>query len=133
MKGSCHCGTVVYEVDAVHGPASHCHCATCRKTHSAAYVTTARVPRESFRWLEGGDRVTAYESSPGKKRFFCPVCGCHIVAAREKQPHVILRLATLDQDPGVRPEFHIWRSHDVPWLSDAPGLPSFDEWPPQKK
>ncbi len=133
MRGSCHCGAVVYEVAHVDGPISHCHCVSCRKTHSAAYATTARVAREDFRWIAGEDRVTAYESSSGKKRLFCSVCGCHIVASRENQPHVILRLATLDDDPGIRPELHIWRSHDVPWLSDSPELPSLQEWPPGRK
>ena len=100
MKGSCHCGTVVYEVARLAGPISHCHCVTCRKTHAAAYVA------------------------------FCSVCGCHIVASRESQPHVILRIATLDDDPGTRPTMHIWRSHDVPWLVDDETLASFAEWPP---
>ncbi|MGE5094288.1 MAG: GFA family protein [Betaproteobacteria bacterium] len=129
MKGSCHCGTLAYEVDAIEGPASHCHCITCRKTHAAAFVTTARVARDKFRWLQGADRVAAYESSPGKKRHFCPVCGCHLVAAREGQPHVILRMATLDADPGIRPAFHIWRSHGVAWLEEDGDLPSYAEWP----
>lgn len=133
MKGGCHCGAVAYEVDRIEGPIGHCHCTTCRKTHSAAYATTARVEKSRFRWLRGEDRVTAYESSPGKKRFFCASCGCHIVAARDGQPSVILRVATLDDDPGLRPQFHIWRSHDVPWLADDDSMPSYDEWQPDRK
>ena len=133
MKGSCHCGTVAYEAAQIEPPIGHCHCITCRKTHSAAYNTTARVVREKFRWIRGEDRLSAYESSPGKKRYFCSVCGCHIVAMREEQPHVILRLGTLDEDPGIRPQCHIWRAHDVPWLADGPELASYQEWPPTRK
>src|SRR5713101_1092707 len=102
MKGSCHCGTVSYEISRLES-LGHCHCVTCRKTHSAAFATTGRVACENFRWLSGEDKLTAYESSPGKRRFFCSVCGCHIVASRDGSPNVLLRAATLDEDPGLRP------------------------------
>jgi hypothetical protein len=36
MKGSCLCGTVRYEAARLAGPIVHCHCATCRKAHSAS-------------------------------------------------------------------------------------------------
>ncbi len=47
-------------------------------------------------------------------------------------PDVILRAATLDDDPGVRPALHMWASHDVPWLvapEDAPRYPEDDPEP----
>lgn len=47
-KGSCHCGAVKLEVDAFAGQIAHCHCRTCRKTHSAAFASTIRVDRENF-------------------------------------------------------------------------------------
>ena len=74
----------------------------------------------------------AYASSPGKQRFFCSVCGCHVIAARDGAPHVIVRAATLDEDPGLRPQQHIWRSHDVPWLRYDEAIPSYAEWAPGK-
>jgi hypothetical protein len=53
------------------------------------------------------------------------------MAEREGEPQLILRVATLDDDPGVRPVVHIWTSHDVPWLRDGSDLPSYPEWPPR--
>ena len=52
------------------------------------------------------------------------------MAERPAQPHVILRVATLDDDPKVKPEAHIWTSHDVEWLEDE-GIPSYEEWQPK--
>lgn len=132
LNGSCHCGAVQYRVKKVATPFGHCHCQTCRKTHSASFTTTARVAREDFEWLQGEDILSAYESSPGKRRLFCGVCGCHIVAIRNEQEQLILRVATLDDDPGLRPQFHIWRSHDKPWLESPDGLPSHQTWPPDR-
>lgn len=129
MKGSCACGVVGYEVDAIDTPIGHCHCRTCRKTHAAAFATTAGVKREHFRWLKGQDALSAYESSPGKLRYFCSRCGSQLMAERPHLPMVIVRVATLDEDPGVLAEHHIWVSHDVPWLRYE-GVAEHSEWQP---
>jgi hypothetical protein len=130
MKGSCHCGAVSYEATRVEGPLGHCHCITCRKTHSARFNTTAWVPREFFRWVTGEDKLSAYQSAPNKKRYFCSGCGCHIVAVVDGRPGYIVRVASLDEDPGLRPKHHIWTSHDVPWLVDEGDVPRYAEWQP---
>lgn len=85
--------------------------------------------REHFRWLKGQDQLSSFESSPGKLRHFCSVCGSHLVAERFQQPLLIVRIATLDEDPSATPERHIWTSHDVPWLVYE-NLPAYPEWPP---
>ena len=74
--------------------------------------------------------MSSFESSPGKLRHFCSVCGSHLVAERIAQPHVIVRVATLDEDPGTKPTLHIWCSHDVPWLLDDKDVQSYEEWQP---
>lgn len=131
MKGSCLCGTVAYEIDQLDMPIRHCHCRTCQKAHAAAFATTAGVMREHFRWLAGEGTRASFESSPGKRRWFCSACGSHLVAEREGQPHVIVRVATLDDDPVARPEAHIWAAHDSPWLVGE-GLSVYQEWPEER-
>ena len=80
LTGSCLCGSVAYEVDAGPGPIVHCHCATCRKAHGSAFSTVTNVPHDRFRWTRGESLIRGFESSPGKKRYFCTRCGSHIVA-----------------------------------------------------
>nr|WP_246806909.1 GFA family protein [Ensifer sp. ENS04] len=111
-------------------PIGHCHCITCRKAHASTFTSTAGVLRTNFKWMAGEDALRSFESSPGKFRHFCSNCGTHLVAERPVQPHVILRVATLDDDPGVRPRFHIWTSHDVAWLADDEDTPQYPEWQP---
>jgi ADP-ribosyl-[dinitrogen reductase] hydrolase len=129
MQGSCLCGAVRYEIDSIDKPIGHCHCRTCQKAHAAAFATTAGVMRDHFRWVSGDDVRAAFESSPGKQRHFCSKCGSHLVAEREGQPHVIVRVATLDEDPGSRPAQHIWTSEDREWLQ-YDHLPAYEGWPP---
>ncbi len=129
MKGSCLCGTIVYEADRLDMPILHCHCTTCRKAHAAPFAPTAGVYREHFRWLKGEEELSFYESSPGKLRYFCSVCGSHLVASRASQPHVVLRVATLDETPQADSQAHIWVSQDVSWL-EYEALPSYAALPP---
>lgn len=116
LRGQCLCGAIGYEVARPDGPIVHCHCVSCRTAHASPYGASARVGRAHFTWTHGEDRLTAYKSTPGKQRWFCAVCGTHLIAEWTAEPELILRAATLDDDPGVRPVLHMWPSHDAPWL-----------------
>lgn len=127
LRGSCHCGAVRYEIDALASPIGHCHCRTCQKVQGAAFATTARVDRMAFRWTAGEDALTHYASTPGKLRHFCSRCGSHLMAEWTEQPAVIVRVATLDDDPGQRPAVRIWTSHEQPWTTETEALPRMAE------
>jgi hypothetical protein len=124
LEGGCLCGAVRYEAAGLCGPILHCHCRTCRKAHGAAFATTGRTPRAGFRWMQGADSVRCYESSPGKRRHFCSRCGSHMMAEWESEPEVILRLGTLDSDPGSKPVAHIWTEEKAPWYELGAELPA---------
>lgn len=130
MKGSCLCGAIEYEVDQLDTAIQHCSCKTCRKAHAAAFNTGAGVLRSHFRWVKGESTLSSFESSPGKKRYFCSNCGSQLVAEKDGNPRLVLRVATLDEDPAVQPEFQIWKSHEVPWLRYGGDLPAYPEWHP---
>lgn len=127
LSGSCLCGAVAYEVDADPGPIIHCHCQTCRKAHGSAFSSLMAVPRGGFRWVRGEERLGAFESSPGKVRRFCAVCGSQITAERDGQPSVMLRLGCLDTAITDRPKAHIWRSDAASWYDPKDMLPELDE------
>lgn len=130
FKGSCLCKAVTYEIDALSGPVGHCHCHTCQKAHAAAFATTVRVSRDKFRWLSGENKLSAYESTPGKHRTFCSICGSQLIAAWRDRDEVILRFATLDTYPDAQPAAHIWMSHKASWIIINDGLPALPEGSP---
>ena len=130
ITGSCHCQTVRFEIsDKIRG-FMHCHCQACRKIHGTVYGSSALVQKEGFKMVAGEDSIIAYESSPGKKRCFCSCCGSHVYAYSEANPdYIILRIGTLDGDPGVQPQAHIWVSHKAPWYDILDSLPRFEQNP----
>jgi len=132
LRGQCLCGEIRYEINGPIGPIGHCHCKTCRGAHAAAFATTARVARQDFKWTVGEESLCAFESSPGKKRFFCPSCGSHLVAARDHEDEVILRVGSLIDDPGSKAVIHIWTDEKAPWFDLNDGLPALPRGVPRK-
>ena len=130
IKGSCLCGQVKYEISGKLSSVGHCHCITCRKAHGSAFSSVAAVNDNDIKFSVDKNMLKFYESSPGKKRYFCSNCGSQIYAKRDNQSHYILRLGTLDNDPLVRPEYHIWLEQKAPWyeIKTDHKLPMFRTW-----
>lgn len=127
VSGNCLCGKVRYEITGPIGDIVHCHCETCRKAHGAAFSSVASVNDDDFK-LSGADSLNSYESSKGKKRFFCSNCGTQIYAKRENTQHIILRLGSLNEDPKSQERCHIWVSHKASWYQINNHLPEYPEF-----
>src|SRR5215470_19074529 len=130
ITGSCLCGGVRYEVDGKIGPALNCHCSMCRKATGAAFRSRARVSTAAFHWVTGEELLSRYESSPGHIRTFCRVCGSTLVTMFPDSPEELgLAMGTLDDDPGVRPQFHVYVDSKAPWFDITDSLPQFATTP----
>ena len=127
LSGSCLCGAVAYEADAPLESIAHCHCPTCRKAHGSAFSSVASIPREVFRWTRGKDKLSSFESSPGKFRRFCSNCGSQIFAERIDRPVVLLRLGCLDTPVNAKRQTHIWRSQAAKWYDPKIAWPEKPE------
>ncbi len=98
-KGSCLCGNVNYKVDEHFDVIECCHCLICRKAHASAFAMGVTISRASFSLIEGAQCLAEFESSPGKFRVFCKMCGSHLYAYKLLDPSVLrLRPACLDMD-----------------------------------
>jgi len=123
IRGSCLCGAVKYEVDGSLGGAVNCHCSMCRKAHGAAFASYARVDKKAFAFVSGADRISSYQSSADVIRTFCSRCGSTLQFMRLTRPDTFwIALGTMDDDPGVRPERHIYVDSKAPWFDITDGL-----------
>ena len=127
ISGSCLCGKIEYEISGQVGDVVHCHCQTCRKAHGSAFSSVAAVDDNEFT-LIGRDFLSFFESSPGKKRYFCSNCGTQIYAKREGTAHIILRLGSIDDHPDADEKNHIWVSQKASWYTLNQNLPEFYEF-----
>lgn len=130
LRGSCLCGGVRYEITGPLKGALNCHCSMCRKAHGAAFRSRAGVKPADFRWVQGEELVTYYESSPGNHRGFCRVCGSPLLSRFDFDPSWYgLPLGALDDDPGIKPLLHVFVAFKAPWFEIGDELPRFQELP----
>jgi hypothetical protein len=72
-RGSCHCGAIVFEVEAPEKiVAQDCNCSICAKAGFLHLI----VPLSRFKLLRGNENLTTYTFHTGvAKHTFCNVCG----------------------------------------------------------
>ena len=133
ITGGCLCGGVRFsysgELGGSLGLVTLCHCSQCRKvTGFAAAVAPARA--DGFDVTTGWDLICEYESSPGKFRAFCGVCGGPIYSRRASMPDALrLRLGVLDNPPkDLKIQAHIFTDGAPAWMEtgDAPKYPGVE-------
>ena len=126
ITGKCLCGKVSYEVTGILGETSNCHCSMCRRQHGAAFATYVRIEPDDFRWLKGQEFVKVYESPRGGGWCFCSECGSSLAGTANGQVTSVT-LGTVEGDPGVKPEYHIFVGSKAPWFNITDNLPQFNE------
>ena len=103
MQGGCLCGGVRYCYDGPLGGSlgavTLCHCGQCRKAHGYG-AAVAPALAAGFSVTAGADQICEYESSPGKFRAFCRLCGSPLYSRRLGAPALLrLRLGSVDNPP----------------------------------
>ena len=131
VEGSCLCGEVAYEF---HEPLRmyHCHCSRCRRGRSAAHTTNVFAALDDFEFTRGGELVVDYKL-PEARFFavsFCRQCGGKVPRISPERGFVNVPAGTLDTDPGMRPQAHIFVGSKAPWVEISDDLPRYEEGPP---
>lgn len=126
IQGECLCGKVRYEVKGPLHAVDHCHCSMCRRQHGAAFATYADFTPGDFRWVAGESYIKIFELRSGGGWCFCTECGSTL-AGTEGQEITSITLGTVQNDPGISPESHIYVGSKAPWYEIHDDLPRFDE------
>jgi hypothetical protein len=129
LTGRCLCGGVRFEVVEAPLSAGYCHCTRCQRRTGSGSSAQAKLARGSLHVLAGEDLVTAWVPPNGMAKAFCSSCGAHLWSLDPAEPETkSVRLAALDEDPGIRPSYRQFVAYAAPWepIPDD-GLPRFDE------
>lgn len=129
--GSCLCGGVKFRIQGPLPPIQVCWCTQCRKAQGAPMATNMPIATSAFELTSGAGLLSAYESSPGKKRVFCGRCGAPIFSERDIVPDVVrIRAGLIDQPLDTRPVAHFHVATKPNWWPIHDGLPQFQEGQP---
>lgn len=126
ITGSCLCGGVRFEIAEAAGPFELCHCSRCRKASGSAFFAGLGVRTEDFRLLAGRELIHSYEAPilerpPAYRKSFCSRCGSPVPDPASTWFEIPAGL--LDDDPGARPDRHIFIELRAPWFEIADDLP----------
>ena len=129
LTGGCFCGRVRYRIDASLRPGRSCHCSRCRKAFSGSGSAYAEIEPGTFLWTSGEDNLTYYESAPSWGLCFCRSCGTTLCGTHQGAVHGVT-LGTVEGDPGVHIEMHIFVGSKAPWDHIGGMAPQYEEFPP---
>lgn len=131
FTGRCLCGGVRFSVHGELQPIQLCHCAECRKAQGTAFASNMPISTDRFELHSGAELLRHFESSPGKERAFCSLCGSPLYSRRSSRPGVLrVRAGLFEQPLPVRPAFHQYVDDKANWWSIDDDLPRFAEAPP---
>lgn len=119
VTGSCLCTAVRFRITPPLPPIQVCHCTQCRKAQGATLATNIPIASSSL-VLSGADSIREYESSAGKFRAFCCLCGSPIYSRRADLEGVYrIRAGLLDEPLPVQVEvgLHQWVGSGAGWWS----------------
>lgn len=125
--GSCLCGGVRFTISGPIAPIQVCHCMQCRKAQGTAIATNVPVEASAFNLEQGDGLLTSYESSPGKQRVFCRVCGSPIFSQRDTLPGVLrIRMGLINEPVDAPLQAHFYTGSKADWWPIGDGLPQFE-------
>lgn len=128
IEGECFCGTVKYRVDCKLVRARSCHCSRCRKAFGGAASAYADLADpDSLSWVSGSGNLRDYTSQAGWALVFCKTCGTTICGKHLGRVHGVA-LGTVNGDPGVEIEAHIFVGSKAPWDHIGGSAPQFEAW-----
>ena len=128
-KGSCLCGQVRFEITGDINDIVFCHCSLCRKAQGSAFAANGNVESKHFRFIQGEDNLTQYESKPGHSKYFCTTCGSPVMSLNEGVPDTIrIRLGSIESDIAERPACHIFTDSKANWEKISDHLPQYKEY-----
>jgi hypothetical protein len=130
LTGSCLCGAVRYTATGEAQRFYHCHCSRCRKASGTGHASNLFL-KGTLAWESGEDRVKTFKV-PDAERFtntFCETCGGRVPRFIEQYGMVFIPAGSLDDEPGLGPQAHIFKGSRTAWSCDGSPLPEFDEYP----
>jgi len=81
--GSCHCGSVRFEIETEFPELTMCDCSICRRRNALMVM----VHESRFRLMAGEDSLTEYRFHTRTARhFFCKICGIYPFHRKRMMP-----------------------------------------------
>lgn len=126
LSGRCLCGAVRYTVLDAFLYAAHCHCSQCRRATGSAFKPFAGIERGKLTLAHGQADVMRFGDDQGHD-VHCRRCGSLLYSVVREGAYVHVTMGTLDDEPSIRPDKHIFVGSKAAWFTITDDLPQFSE------
>lgn len=131
-RGHCLCGQVQFEIRKPFKRFMLCHCSRCQRASGSAHVSNLFCSPDQLKWVAGEALVRRFDL-PGADRFgksFCENCGSPVPHVGKDGSYVLVPAGLLDDDPGIRPQAHIFCGNRAVWDDESlEQAPRFEQYP----
>ncbi|NOX75782.1 MAG: GFA family protein [Gammaproteobacteria bacterium] len=139
LKGSCHCGSVRFQVESSHPyPYNFCYCSVCRKTAGGGGYAINLGGKFNTLKIDGEEHTSIYhamidgQQSPAE-RYFCKHCASALWLYDYRWPELVHPFASaIDSELPMPPErTHLMLDSKAGWVEVAAksGDQCFPEYP----
>lgn len=125
LAGGCMCGAIRYEVSDAFRYAANCHCSQCRRTTGSAFKPFAGIEASELAIVQGEDKLMRY-GDDSNHNVHCGACGSLLYSLVREAAYVHVAMGTLVDEPGIRPDHHIFVGSKAPWFTITDDLPQFE-------
>jgi hypothetical protein len=129
LTGGCGCGAVRYQITQPLVGAIYCHCTRCQRRSGSGASASAHLAPGSLEITAGEQHLRDWAPGGGFAKVYCGECGSAVLVRNPATGEIaMVRLGTIDGDPGVRPSARQFVAYAAAWepIPDD-GLPRYDE------
>ena len=127
LSGRCECGAVRYRVADEFRYSLNCHCSNCRAGTGTAFKSFAGIEREKLEVTQGAAALLVWGDDKDNHTR-CAACGGFLFSVVRDGAYVHVALGSLEDEPSIRPEAHIFVGSKAPWYEITDDLPQHEEY-----
>lgn len=126
ITGSCHCGSVQFELNNDPKLVVNCHCDDCKKRNGSAFSTYIAVSENDLRLTEGEHTLKQYEVENEGIKYFCSKCGSPVYNKNYRFPGLyMLFYGAFTNAFNFNPVFNVFCESKHNWVDAINDIKSF--------
>jgi len=126
--GSCHCGSIQFEIKEHPRLTVNCHCDECKRRNGGAFSTYMAVPKGSLIFTGGEKYLKQYKVEAEGEKYFCSECGSPIYNDNYRIPGMYMMFYGAFSNPiDFPPSINVFCSSKHDWVDNITNIKSFQE------
>jgi len=126
ITGSCHCGSVHFELKRKPKLVVNCHCDECKKRNGSVFSTYVAASENDLILTKGKTFLKKYEIENEGIKYFCSECGSPVYNINYRFPGLYMMFyGAFSQAFKFEPSFNVFCESKHNWVDAISNITSF--------